>query len=152
MTIARLASFLLWAVQFRIYSIPLQEFVFYVQNYCKTILCWISILTYFIGLMKALRQELISTKFFFFFFPLPSVLFADIHFQQNSPDLKWQMAWGNQRAPKRIIFPQMPSRAILAVKNTNLSADLNQSRNTAEETSISSVYGKNKAQVHLLKK
>lgn len=67
--------------------------------------------------MKALRQELISTKFFVLFcFPLPSVLFADTHFQQNSPDLKRQMAWGNQRAPKHIIFPQMPSRAILAVK------------------------------------
>lgn len=100
MTIARLASFLLWAVQFRIYSIPLQEFVFYVQNYCKTILCWISILTYFIGLMKALRQELISTKFFFFFFSSSLSLVCRYPFPAKLPRLEVADGLGQSKSTK----------------------------------------------------
>jgi len=105
MTIARLASFLLWAVQFRIYSILLQEFFFYVQNYCKTILCWISILTYFIGLTKALRQELISRKFF-------SSSLSLVCRYPFPAKLPWrEAARGNQRAPERIIFLSSNAKA-----------------------------------------
>lgn len=150
MTIARLASFLLWAVQFRIYSILLQEFFFYVQNYCKTILCWISILTYFIGLTKALRQELISRKFFFFF--PQSCLQIPISSKTPLTWSGWEFLVLREHQNASSFFPQMPRQVIPAVKNTSLSADSNQPRNTAKETSISSVYGKNKAQVHLLKK
>lgn len=60
-----------------------------------------------------------------------------------------QPAVAHQRAPEHIISLR---RAILAVKNTSLPTDSNQSRNTAKETAITSGYGENKAQVHLLKK
>lgn len=64
---AGLAHLLLWAGQFTTDSILLQEFFFYVQNYCKTILCWISIWTYFIGLVK-----LLGRSWFPELFPLPT--------------------------------------------------------------------------------
>jgi len=64
------------------------------------------------------------------------------------------VAWGSHGAPQGILFPQMLGQATLAVKNTSSDSKQiqNQSRNTAKETSIASVSGKNKAQVHLLKK
>lgn len=128
MTKAGLAHLLLWAGQFTTDSILLQEFFFYVQNYCKTILCWISIWTYFIGLVK-----LLGRSWFPELFPLPT--------PGTTPQGEVALGMG-QSEHQNITCPQSHPHW----------AQIKPSQNHCQRNSHRFWEGENKAQVHLLKK